>query len=372
MAKPRKITFFSCDNGDCSLIQLDDVTIVVDIYYRKKAEDEGEDDAIDFGPDLRKAAHGGHINLFVLTHADKDHAGGFERVFYTGDPADWESGGDLLLADEIWCSPFPVSVDLKKLPKDAPSRPLVEEIQRRDALTGDQAEEDGNRLRILEAGEGRTVVPRKITAHVHAPTASEADVESSDDNTSSLIIQWTLKVNGGETKLLMGGDAPTCVWERLYKEYLATDEDDPEAVPEPDLLQFDILLAPHHCSWNSVGTIDEDGPKKYLKSEDALEALGQIQDGGFIVSSSKPIKRDGKNPPHWEAKQEYLKILAGEDGDPKDSEVQERFRCTGEQDDGSRGHVVFRLTKGGPALQESSTRRAPAFISGLGGGGNYG
>ena len=68
--------------------------------------------------------------------------------------------------------------------------------------------------------------------------------------------------------------------------------------------EYDILLAPHHCSWHAISTED-----KSTGSIDATieEYLERSKEKAYIVASSKKIKRDTDNPPSYRAMNAYKK-----------------------------------------------------------------
>lgn len=110
-----------------------------------------------------------------------------------------------------------------------------------------------------------------------------------------------------------------------------------------DKLEWDIFLSPHHCSWtyfNDVPYAENKTPKDY-----SLAILDYKVGKGKIIASSKVIKNDKDNPPHWAAKQEYLKKLDSNDNFlelaiiPSENEPKP---------------VVFKITPQGPVRDESS------------------
>jgi hypothetical protein len=95
----------------------------------------------------------------------------------------------------------------------------------------------------------------------------------------------------------------------------------------------------------------KDADDHYEYSDSALNALGQVEGDGFVVSSSKEIKRNDDNPPSWEAKQKYLDILRGANA----KNVDARFLNPDTHRDGDPSPVIFDLTKVGPSLKVAGT-----------------
>ena len=108
-------------------------------------------------------------------------------------------------------------------------------------------------------------------------------------NGSSVIINFKIKnseFDSNVSRFLAGGDAEVEIWERISEEFLPSDT------------EYDILLAPHHCSWRTLShdSWSENGENAKV-SEKARKALEQARYGAIIVSSSKPIADDDNDPP---------------------------------------------------------------------------
>ncbi|MGV6383805.1 hypothetical protein ACVN7Q_23520, partial [Escherichia coli] len=84
-------------------------------------------------------------------------------------------------------------------------------------------------------------------------------------------------------------------------------------------LDYDILQAPHHCSWHSLShdSLSKKGDDAKT-SEKAMEVFNRAKEKAFIISSSKTIENDEKDPPAYRAKEEYEKIV---------DDVQGQFLC---------------------------------------------
>ena len=103
------------------------------------------------------------------------------------------------------------------------------------------------------------------------------------------------------------------IWERMWALYGAG-----------TALQYDVLLAPHHCSWHSLSYDSwSECREKAQVSQDARSALAQARSGAFIIASSEPIKDDDVDPPCIRAKREYQSIL--------DDVPNSMFLCVGEE-----------------------------------------
>lgn len=361
MAKNR-ITFFPCDNGDSSLIEAHGWTIMTDINYRKAAA-EKDDDIPDFAPQIRKACNDDQLDIFVLTHPDKDHLGGFENIFHLGKPGDRDDDpkdDDVkLIVDEIWCSEYSANPEYAD-----DSKPLLDEIARRKNLQGTGAgEEDGNRLKILTADEAELQsLCAGIDWRLLAPTTEEADIPvaaegepKNSSNPSSLVIQWTITVNGRESRVILAGDSTVEIWERLNREC------------EDDQLNWHILLTPHHCSRHTLGrTVVKDGEESFVWSDDAYSALDHpLGSKPHAVASSRKFGSD--HPPHPLARDRYRKMLAK--GGEITAEVKERFKCTAGGKGEDAEDIVFNFSSGGPTRAALVAAPAVSTPTSTGGGG---
>lgn len=372
-----KATVFACGCGDSVMIEAHQKVVLTDIHYRVgRAQDEEDNEAPDFAPEIRKACPEDHLDVFVSTHPDKDHVLGFCEIFHCGDPDKWDpdpdEGEPKIIVDEIWCSPY--GADPHYMTDQ--SKPLIDEIRRRKRLHGTlEGDRAGNRLVVMDTGSHSAgSIADGLDWRLLAPTPSEAEVpEPTEDcptpssNATSLVIQWTIKRNWGINRILLCGDTTVEVLERLEREVHAAN---------PEHLEWHVLLAPHHCSRRSIGRVLNGGcvDEEFEESEGALTALGEQLGNGFVVASSRRVVRGGNTPPSWHAKQRYLRILGR--GGTIDDAVKARFRCTGGNDDSDKpAHVVFNLSAGGPSLAATV---APATVGlggcagSVGGGGSYG
>src|SRR5262249_3518535 len=158
-------------------------------------------------------------------------------------------------------------------------------------------------------------------------------------NNSSVIIRLELKVAGTTAaRYIFGGDAEVAIWERVWE----------RNEKRAHRLSYDVMVAPHHCSWHSLsGDSWSDWGEEAEVSEAARNALGRARSGARIISSSWEILDDDNAPPCIRAKREYEDILDAVGG---------AFHCLGDGDDVE----PFVLVISAPAKKAESLLRKPA------------
>jgi hypothetical protein len=347
------ITLFPVGNGDMTLICLGDkagTTILIDCNIRAAADDP-EDDIRDVGKDLRdrlKRDSKGrpHVDAFLMTHPDQDHCRGVEKHFHLSAPKDYSDdkkpdNEKKILIGEIWSSPIVFRRASKNHTLCEDAKAFQKEARRRVQLTRDKkcsGIETGDRILILgEDIDGKTDDLRAILVKIDevfdkingaqsqlfkacllAPLPiSEDEVEEEElgKNHSSVVLNIELADTSKRETLknfLTGGDAEVLIWEKLWEKHKK----------KPEVLAYDSMLTPHHCSWHSLSHDSRtDLGDKAKVSSDARSALSQIREGGYIIASSCPIKDDDCDPPCHAARLEYESIAKGAKGE---------FVCTGE------------------------------------------
>lgn len=345
------ITFFPVDCGDMTLIRLADPaasSILIDLNVRAAADDQDNTSVRDVASDLRsrlqKDGSGRpYVDVFMLTHPDEDHCLGLARHFYLGPienyPDDKKDDNEKrIVIREIWSSPLV----FRRRSKDhvlcddavAFNREAKRRVQQFKQGAGNK---DGERVLLMgEDVDGKTdgissIVIKPGTkfsmlngayngyfeATLLAPILCDDQdvVEMLKKNNSSIVMNFALdSIESGRSraKFLCGGDAEVYVWELLWSTY----KHDHEA------LRYDLLQAPHHCSWHSLSwdSWSKKGEDAAV-SPDARSALSQASAGAMVVASSKRILDDMNDPPCIRAKREYEEILAVVGG---------KFICTGE------------------------------------------
>lgn len=363
------ITFFPVDNGDMTLIKLNDtITILIDINIREIAEDEQEP-ACNVIKELRDRIEEDeegrpYVDAFLLSHPDQDHCRGLREQFHLSSLDDYNfeppEGESLkIVIREMWSSPMIFRRASKNNTLCEDARAFNTEARRRvklfkkngSAVEGDRiiivGEDENSKTDVLQSilvkvDEVFNKVNGKRNDHVSMRVLGPLPVQDDDEeeeeeeqlgkNRSSVIMQFTMESDGIEDACLFltGGDAGVYVWDKLWDKHRNT----------PSNIEYDILQTPHHCSWHSLSYDSWSDDEDPQVSQKAKSALSQARDGAFIVSSSKPIKNDESDPPCWGAKNEYLSILEPVEG---------KFFCTGEHPNEEKPEILtFKVTKEGP------------------------
>ena len=375
------IVFFPVGNGDMTLVTLDnDQKILIDLHVRKAADND-DDDTPDVMSDLRErlnrdSAGRLYVDGFLLSHPDKDHISGLESHFHLGPPEDWAKDDDKILIREMWSSPVVFRRSSKSHTLCPDAKAWAKEARRRVALFRENGTiaGEGDRIQIMgEDEDGKTddilgiVVKTNETitklneigssafeGRLLAPLPQGEDEDTEEllaKNRSSVIIRFSIRGGGilDKCRFLSGGDAEVAIWERLWE-----DLGDHNA----HWLDYDILQAPHHCSWHSLSydswsQMGEDAEV----CEAARNALGQIRKGAIVVASSKTIDADDSDPPCDRAKREYISIVDGKS---------DRFICVADVWEGEERALEYEITANGITKTVKSAAKAAAASMGIG------
>lgn len=324
-----KIKFYPVDNGDTVLIKVNKTTIQIDANIRNN------DDCYDVMGDLLDEFNIDgegryHLDLFMLTHPDEDHCHGIDTYYYLGDPdkySEIDKENDLVIIDELMVTPM-----LFSDATSTPAKALKKEAERRSKLWDDNSPSKtnaGNRLVIIGYDGDKRY--ENITSYIPGDTIKEVNGKSmslleffvhspfkdnlvegkaeADKNETSIVMQARFKYASTDTKpsalYLFGGDADHYIWDEIQEQSTAHDNE--------DKLYFDIFMAPHHCSW----TYFNDVPYKKGETDEPVESSKNLikdhkMKGAVIIASSKQIKDDDDNPPHYPAKEEYEKLIGSD------------------------------------------------------------
>lgn len=386
---PTTITFFPVDNGDMTLIKFGDAdatTLLIDMHIRMDADNSNTDTrdvAKDLRDRLKKDENGRpYVDAFLLSHPDEDHCRGLTRHFHLGSLSDYPDDkkdykDKKIVIREIWSSPIVFRRASKTHTLCDDAKAFNSEARRRVAVNRDKnfSVVDGDRILILgEDINGKTddlgPILKKVnecfsvingkqsaffSAYLLGPLDAQGDEEVEESlakNQSSVILNITLAADAQTpdgVKFLTGGDAEVFIWNRLWQRHKH----------ESEVFEYDLLQAPHHCSWHSLSFDSwSDYGEKAKTDSDARSALSQARKGAIVVASCKPIADDDKDPPCIRAKREYLAIV---------DNAKDRFYCTGEYPNTKAVEpLVFTVTAQGvqsPSKKETGLKAAAVITA---------
>jgi hypothetical protein len=263
-----------------------------------------------------------YLSCFVLTHPDLDHCRGFVDLLQR------------VTIGELWHTPRVFREFHRDMSPDAAA--FRREAARRVAATiraaGDPG--PGDRVRVVgyddllaedkyrgfprsaftRPGQSISVIDGndasgRFDAFVHAPFKDDS---SEARNETSLAMQ--VLVGSGQRSMsgLFLGDLSYPTLRRVFDETHSHNND--------ARLQWDVLLAPHHCSKKVM--YEKNGAGADVLKQDILDELEAAQrQGACVIASAGSIPGNndaGDNPPHAKAKNRYQEIVSGS------------FICTGD------------------------------------------
>lgn len=359
MANPT-IKYFPVGNGDMSLITLEDGTrILVDCKLTAKSDGSTVSKVCDVKKELlnslQKRNGNYFVDVFILTHGDRDHCHGFKDNFYQGDPANYSQKDreqNLIIMDTMWFSPM-IAEQYTNEDEDAHQC----EAERRIALhrsNHPDRDNPGNRIKIigydsnkdyhdlnnLRAVPGDVITrfndkdQQKFSIFIHAPFKVHLDSPYKDKNSASIVFQARFKAYDWSTDFcclaMFGGDSDHTTWAQILERTKRFKND-----VNQKALSWDLFLAPHHCSWSFFNDTSEDDVKPT-----SLEALDYARSGAWVIASSKKIVNNDDNPPYADAKKEYIKKL---------SSPSKFLNTAVEPNESGPEPIIFDITPNGPA-----------------------
>jgi hypothetical protein len=344
--------FWPVGNGDSTTIVIDAETFVqIDINHCKDAgENLTRAPIIDeLVPALPVRDGKSYLAVFGLSHGDEDHCRGFERLL----------NDENVVIGDLWFSPR-ILWERDDLCDDA--KAFCAEAERRIAVNRAGIAESGDRIRIIgdadildeysdlsdecftRPGEWFSAIDGvdregEFHAFVHAPFKEDAERER---NATSVALKVTLYEGDVAGRTILFGD--------LHYETLMRIFDEGEA----DSLEWNVLLAPHHCSDSVMYVADDEGGERTLRQDilDSFEAA--CSSPTFVISSSAEFpdaNTSGDDPPHVRARVEYEKIT-------------ERFECTGEWPNSSEPQpIVFQFVDDTFGIREEAGEKSARALT---------
>jgi beta-lactamase superfamily II metal-dependent hydrolase len=316
---PKKgFVFWPVGNGDSTTIVIkeNDATMQVDLRHCESADDDDSpmtavlDELVRLLP---KRNGKPYLSLFVLTHPDEDHCLGFKELLKK------------VTIGELWHTPRIFREYKKDLCEDAQAF-REEARRRRDVTIEKQGEvESGDRVRVIGHDDifeeddykdfpayWRTTPGTSVTevdgeelgdifeAFIHAPFKDDMD---DTRNNTSLAFQINLKEADAVGKALFFGDREYPLIKKIF--------DKTKERERTQYLEWDVMLAAHHCSKCVMYWADADEEEEKFR-QDIMDDFEEVRrEGVYIIASCRFDfgDADGKLPPHQKARNRYEEIV---------------------------------------------------------------
>lgn len=138
---------------------------------------------------------------------------------------------------------------------------------------------------------------KTFSIFIHAPYKVQLTSADPDKNHTSIVFQARFRESVSSTSflalLMFAGDADHPAWKIILEKTKKYKKDISEGA-----LDWDMFLAPHHCSWTFFNdTKQKDHPIPVTTS---LEILDYAIKNAKVIASSKVIKNNTDNPPHYQ------------------------------------------------------------------------
>jgi hypothetical protein len=344
--------FWSVGNGDSTTTVVDPETVVqLDLNHCSEAGEDATRLLIidELVANLPERDGKKYLAAFGLSHGDSDHCRGFKRLLKE----------ENVVIGDLWFSPR-ILFERDELCDDAEA--FCVEADRRIEISRKGTAGSGDRIRIIgdadaldeyadlptdcftRPGEWFSAIDGRnregeFHAFVHAPLKEDAERER---NATSIAIKITVYDGEAAGRTIVFGDLHHDTVKRVFDE------------GDADSLEWNIFLAPHHCS-DSVMFIEPEGGGDRVLDKEIME---QFEKAGtsptFVVSSSTAfpqVNKDGDNPPHIRARHEYETIT-------------ERFECTGEWPNAEEPEaMIFEFVAGQLTLREPYGAKAEVDVA---------
>ena len=328
-----KLTFFPLGNADTCLIDLANGKKLLFDYSDERDPNDPDDKRIDLPKALRddlSAVKRDYYDLVAITHLDDDHTCKADEFFYLDNAKKYQGAGRIKIK-ELWVPANVITESRNNLEPGAQAI-QAEARHRLEKGYGIQVFSRPEKLKKWLADKGLTVESRsdfitdagKVAPDftladdgaeffAHSPFAWRQDEKTViDRNGDSLVVQLTLQVDGVQTKVMLGSDVDHSVLSEIVQIT--------KTHKKETRLEADVWKLPHHSSYLTLGP--ERGKEESKPVTDVAWLFeDQVQRGGIIISTSKPIPTKGSEedespqPPHRQAAAYYKRILREKDGE---------------------------------------------------------
>ncbi len=308
-----KITFYPIGNAETCLLELDNGGKLL-FDYAAMFDGSKTDDKYDIEKDLSKIKE---FDVVMFSHPHDDHVHGASEFFYLDHAKKYQTEGRAIIK-ELWVSAaFLLDTDLEnqsdaKIIKAEARHRLKEKSGIKifsapeslmDWLEDQGIEYDEVKHLVVHAGQILSLpvlLDDEMQVFVHAPFSDDSE-EVQNKNDPSIVLQVRLYSVEQETNLLITGDTPYQVLDKIVD---ISKENENESY-----LAWDIYDIPHHCSYTGLNDKSDEEVEILTPTENVQWLLKQAAKNAYMVASCVKVT-DKTSPPHMCAKKAYEKFTA--------------------------------------------------------------
>ena len=309
------LTFYPLGNAETCLLELrNGAKLLFD--YAAMYTGSQTDERYDIQKELSSIKE---FDIVMFSHAHDDHTKGASEFFYLDYAKDYQSETRAKIK-EMWVSAaFLLDTDLEnhsdaKILRDEARHRLKEGYGIKifaapDSLM-DWLEKQGvdyNQVKNLIVHAGQTLdlpenLKDELQVFVHAPFSDDSE-DVQDKNDPSIVLQLRLYNEDRETNILLTGDTPYQVLDKIV--------DISKVNENEDYLMWDIYDIPHHCSHTGLNEKGEKSVRVLVPTENVQWLLKQVATKAYMVASCLKVTEE-TSPPHMCAKRGYEQYTASD------------------------------------------------------------
>lgn len=309
------LTFYPLGNAETCLLELGNGGRLL-FDYAAMNDGSTTDERYDIKKELSLYKE---FDVVMFSHAHEDHTKGASEFFYLDHDQKYQSD-DRAKIKELWVSAaFLLDTNLenhsdaKIIRAEARYRlkngygikvfaapdSLMDWLEDREIAYKDVAD------LIVHAGETLDLpdsLGDEIQVFVHAPFSNDSE-EVQDKNDPSIVLQVRLVNDKQETNLLITGDTPYQVLDKIVDISKANDNE--------SYLAWDIYDIPHHCSRTGLNEKGEKDVRVLTPTDNVQWLLKQSGKSAYTVASCLKVTEE-TSPPHMCAKRAYEQYTASD------------------------------------------------------------
>lgn len=309
----QKVTFYPLGNAETCLLELENGGKLL-FDYAAMNNGSSSDSRYDIKEDLSAIKE---FDVVMFSHPHEDHTKGASDFFYLDHAQKYQSE-DRAKIKELWVSSaFLLETDLEnqsdakiirnearyRLKEGYGIKVFAAPNSLNDWLDDQSIDFNNVSNLIVYAGqllELSNTLDEELQIFVHAPFSDDSeDVE--DKNTPSIVLQIRLYNEDQETNLLITGDTPYDVLDKIVEFSQGNGNE--------SYLSWDLYDIPHHCSYTGLNHKEGDDVQVITPTEAVQWLLEQAKPGSYMVASCDKITEE-TSPPHMCAKLAYEQYTA--------------------------------------------------------------